>query len=168
MNEIKKIVAPKKPKGRPKIELNLVELERLSTLNCTMEEIALFFDVPLRTLEHKYTHEPEVRKAIDKGRASGKLSLRRKQIQIMDESNNATMAIWLGKQILGQTDKQEITQDINIEERKVLDLSKLSDNELNTIERALKYAVVEPSESREDETLPQVVHKGSMANNRAK
>jgi len=78
------------------------------------------------------------------------------------------MAIWLGKQILGQTDKQEITQDINIEERKVLDLSKLSDNELNTIERALKYAVVEPSESRENETLPQVVHKGSMANNRAK
>ena len=41
MNEIKKIVAPKKPKGGPKIELNLVELERLSTLNCTMEEIAL-------------------------------------------------------------------------------------------------------------------------------
>ena len=168
MNEIKKIVAPKKPKGRPKIELNLVELERLSTLNCTMEEIALFFDVPLRTLEHKYTHEPEVRKAIDKGRASGKLSLRRKQIQIMDESNNATMAIWLGKQILGQTDKQEITQDINIEERKVLDLSKLSDNELNTIERALKYAIVDADTSRENEKVIEPIHQASLVNDRAK
>ena len=83
----------------------------------------------------------------------------------MEETNSTPMAIWLGKQILGQRDRHEITQDINIEERKVLDISKLTDDDLNTIERVLKHAIVEPSESRENEALPQIVHQRSMANN---
>jgi len=32
-------------------------------------------------------------------------------MQIMDEQNSATMAIWLGKQLLGQRDHQDITTD---------------------------------------------------------
>ncbi len=168
MNEIKKIKPVKKRKvGRPKIELNLGELERLSRLNCTMPEISAYFDIPLRTLEDKFTNEPEVRKAIEKGRATGMLSLRRKQIQIMEETNNSTMAIWLGKQMLGQTDRQEIRQDINIEERKVLDVSRLSDDDLNYLERTLKHALVDTDTSGENEKVPQVVHKRGMDNNRA-
>ena len=106
----------KKPKkvGRPKTILNLDELEKLCRLNCTMPEIASYFNVPLRTLEDKYTNDKEIRNTIDKGRNQGKLSLRRKQIQILDETNNATMAIWLGKQLLGQRDKHDIvTEDIS-------------------------------------------------------
>jgi len=168
MNEIKKIKPVKKRKvGRPKIELNLGELERLSRLNCTMPEISAYFDIPLRTLEDKFTNEPEVRKAIEKGRATGMLSLRRKQIQIMEDTNNSTMAIWLGKQMLGQTDRQEIRQDINIEERKVLDVSRLSDDDLNYLERTLKHALVDTDTSGENEKVPQVVHKRGMDNNRA-
>jgi hypothetical protein len=83
----------------------------------------------------------------------------------MDETNNPTMAIWLGKQLLGQRDRQEILQDVHIEERKVLDLTKITDEDLDIIERALKYAVVESSESRENETLPKIIHHRSMANN---
>ena len=169
MNEIKpikKAKTTKKKVGRPKIELNLDELERLSRLNCTMPEISAYFDIPLRTLEDKFTNEPEVRKAIEKGRATGMLSLRRKQIQIMEDTNNSTMAIWLGKQMLGQTDRQEIRQDINIEERKVLDVSRLSDDDLNYLERTLKHALVDTDTSGEDAKVPQVIHKGSMGNNR--
>ena len=161
-NKTKKIT---KNVGRPKIQLNLSELQKLCRLNCTMPEIAAFFDVPLRTLEDKYTNDENVRNAIDKGRNEGKLSLRRKQIQIMDETNNPTMAIWLGKQLLGQRDRQEILQDVHIEERKVLDLTRITDEDLNIIERALKYAVDEPSESREKEALPKIIHQRSMANN---
>ena len=101
------------------------------------------------------------------GRATGKLSLRRKQIQIMEETNNSTMAIWLGKQILGQTDKQEIVQDINIEERKVLDISRLSNDDLDYLERTLKYALVDPDTGGEDAKVPKIIHKGSMGDNRA-
>jgi len=169
MNELKSIKKAKKTKkkvGRPKIELNLGELERLSRLNCTMPEISAYFDIPLRTLEDKFTNEPEVRKAIEKGRATGMLSLRRKQIQIMEDTNNSTMAIWLGKQMLGQTDRQEIRQDINIEERKVLDVSRLSDDDLNYLERTLKHALVDTDTSGENEKVSQVVHKRGMDNNR--
>ena len=81
---------------------------------------------------------------------------------------NPTMAIWLGKQLLGQTERTEISQDIKIEERKVLDLSRLSDNELNTIERALKYAVVDSDTSREDEEVIEPVYQASLVNDRAK
>jgi len=172
MNEIAQIKPVKKRKkptnkvGRPKINLNLEELERLSRLNCTMPEISAYFDIPLRTLEDKFTNEVDVRKAIEKGRATGKLSLRRRQIQIMEETNNPTMAIWLGKQMLGQTDKQEIVQDINIEDRKVLDISRLTDDDLNNLERTLKYALVDESESGENAKVAQTIHQGSMGNDR--
>ena len=172
MNEIAQIKPVKKRKkpinkvGRPKINLNLEELERLSRLNCTIIAISAYFDIPLRTLEKKFTNEVDVRKAIEKGRATGKLSLRRRQIQIMEETNNPTMAIWLGKQMLGQTDKQEIVQDINIEDRKVLDISRLTDDDLNNLERTLKYALVDESESGENAKVAQTIHRGSMGNNR--
>ena len=163
---IKKTKKQVKNVGRPKIDLNLEELERLSRLNCTMPEISAYFDIPLRTLEDKFANELDVRKAIEKGRATGKLSLRRRQIQIMEETNNPTMAIWLGKQMLGQTDKQEIIQEINIEDRKVLDISRLTDDDLNNLERTLKYALVDESESGEDAKVAQTIHQGSMGNNR--
>ena len=85
----------------------------------------------------------------------------------MEDTNNSTMAIWLGKQMLGQTDRQEIRQDINIEERKVLDVSRLSDDDLNYLERTLKHALVDTDTSGENEKVPQVVHKRGMDNNRA-
>ena len=163
---IKKTKKQVKNVGRPKIILNLEELERLSRLNCTMPEISAYFDIPLRTLEDKFANELDVRKAIEKGRATGKLSLRRRQIQIMEETNNPTMAIWLGKQMLGQTDKQEIIQEINIEDRKVLDISRLTDDDLNNLERTLKYALVDESESGEDAKVAQTIHQRSMGNNR--
>ena len=163
---IKKTKKQVKNVGRPKIVLNLEELERLSRLNCTMPEISAYFDIPLRTLEDKFANELDVRKAIEKGRATGKLSLRRRQIQIMEETNNPTMAIWLGKQLLGQTDKQEIIQEINIEDRKVLDISRLTDDDLNNLERTLKYALVDESESGEDAKVAQTIHQRSMGNNR--
>ena len=101
----------KRSVGRPKTNLDLADLEKICRLNCTMPEIAAFFDIPLRTLEDKYTNDEAVRRSIDKGRNQGKLSLRRKQLQIIDETNNPTMAIWLGKQLLGQRDKHDIVTE---------------------------------------------------------
>lgn len=99
------------PVGRPRISIDLIQLEKLSALNCTMPELAAYFRVPLRTLEERYTNDPEVRAAIDQGREFGKLSVRRKQMQIMNEHNNPTMAIWLGKQLLGQRDKHDVVTE---------------------------------------------------------
>ena len=60
MNEIKPIKKSKKKKvGRPKTEIDLIELEKVCRLNCTMPEIAYYFDIPLRTLEDKYTNDEQ-------------------------------------------------------------------------------------------------------------
>ena len=62
--------------------------------------------------------------------------------------------------------ERTIQAAINIEERKVLDISRLSDDDLNYLERTLKHALVDPDTSGEDAKVPQIVHKGSMGNNR--
>lgn len=92
---------------REKIEFNLDALEKLCRLNCTFEEIAAYFNVSTKTIQRRYNEEPDFQKAIDSGRANGKLSLRRLQFKAAEDGNPSTL-IWLGKQLLGQTDKQEI------------------------------------------------------------
>lgn len=96
--------------GRPRIEFNLEELERLCRLNCTVDEIAAYFGCSKRTIEDRLSNEEEFKAIVDKGRANGKTSVRREQFKIM-ENGNAAMAIWLGKQLLGQRDNQEIVND---------------------------------------------------------
>tara|TARA_R100000773_G_C4155811_1_gene75820 strand:+ start:57 stop:458 length:402 start_codon:yes stop_codon:yes gene_type:complete len=102
----------KNPVGRPKTVIDPDDLRRICLLNCTMPEIAAYLRIPLRTLEDRISAEPELKEIIQSGREQGKLSVRRKQFQIMDEENSATMAIWLGKQLLGQRDKHDlVTED---------------------------------------------------------
>jgi len=99
------------PVGRPKMDIDVEELKRLCRLNCTMEEIGAFFGCDKKTIERRYAEEEDFQQAIDQGRGLGKLSVRRKQMQIMDEHNSAAMAICLVKQLLGQRDNQDITTD---------------------------------------------------------
>jgi hypothetical protein len=101
----------KKPVGRPKTEIDSEKLEELSALNCTMPEIAAYFRVPLRTLEDRVRADQNLKDIIEKGRKDGMISVRRKQFQIMDQDNNVTMAIWLGKQLLGQRDKHDVVTE---------------------------------------------------------
>ena len=93
----------KKSVGRPKkYNLDTNQVEQLAGFGCTDTEIASFFDIPRTTLERNYEHY------ITKGRESGKIRLRQYQWAAAKKGNVA-MLIWLGKQILGQSDKQEIT-----------------------------------------------------------
>jgi hypothetical protein len=94
---------------REEIEINLDSLEKLCRLNCTHDEIAAYFNVSTKTVQRRYKDDADFAAAVDKGKAHGRLSLRRQQMKLV-EDGNPTMAIWLGKQLLGQTDKQEIDQ----------------------------------------------------------
>ena len=93
--------------ARPKNQINPKEVEKLAALMCTQEEIASFFDVNVSTISRRFAKE------IEKGRERGKISIRRKQLRLADK--NASMAIFLGKNYLGQSDSQEIKID-NVEE----------------------------------------------------
>ena len=84
-------------------KIDLMELEKLSSLQCTDEEIAAWFGVATRTIERRR----KVKKFADvmaRGKAKGRISVRRMQMKLL-EQGNATMGVWLGKQILGQRDE---------------------------------------------------------------
>jgi len=93
--------------GRPRIEIDLKQLESLCQLQPTDAEIAAFFGVSEGLIADRKQNDPEFMSAYIKGYETGKLSLRRWQFKKAQEGN-ATMLIWLGKQLLGQKDKQEV------------------------------------------------------------
>ena len=88
--------------GRKAINIDLVELEKLCTLQCTDEEIAAWFGVSTRTIESR-RKQPQFSEVMNRGKAKGRISVRRAQMKLL-ESGNGTMGVWLGKQLLGQRD----------------------------------------------------------------
>ncbi|MBR3024674.1 MAG: hypothetical protein IKH50_02530 [Oscillospiraceae bacterium] len=90
--------------GRPRKEIDRTQFEKLCSLQCTRDEICGWFDVTDKTLESwcKREYKLGFSAIYAKKREAGKISLRRAQFQLASKS--AAMAIFLGKQYLGQTD----------------------------------------------------------------
>ena len=89
--------------GRPKkYNIDTDQVEKLSGLGCTNTEIASFFGCDESLIRKSYSD------SVAKGKDSGKIRLRQYQWSAAKKGNVA-MLIWLGKQILGQSDKQDIT-----------------------------------------------------------
>ena len=90
--------------ARPHKEINQKEFEKLCGLQCTHEEICAWFDVTFKTLDGwcKRTYGDGFSKVFAEKRGLGKISLRRSQFRLAEKS--AAMAIFLGKNYLGQKD----------------------------------------------------------------
>lgn len=100
----------KHPGGRPKIPIDWKVIDGLLRIQCTGEEIAGAIGCSYDTLERRCKDEHGASFAdysVEK-RAGGRASLRRVQWQNA-MGGNATMQIWLGKQVLGQVEKREYT-----------------------------------------------------------
>jgi hypothetical protein len=96
--------------GRPRIEIDWADFDRLCEVQCTLAEIAANFGVSEDTIERAVKREHRVSFAdyFAQKRKSGFVSLRRKQFELA-MVGNATMLIFLGKQLLGQADKHQVT-----------------------------------------------------------
>ena len=96
--------------ARPRKEIDKTEFEKLCWMQCTEDEICDWFDVTDKTLCAwcKRTYGQSFSDVSRQKRGVGRIALRRAQFQLAKK--NATMAIWLGKQYLGQTDKIEQTK----------------------------------------------------------
>lgn len=94
---------------RPRIKIDKEQFEKLCSIQCTQAEIAGYFRCSTDTIERWCLREYEqgFAEVFAQKRSLGKISLRRSQFRMAE--NNPTMAIWLGKQYLGQTDKQEVS-----------------------------------------------------------
>jgi len=88
--------------ARPLKEIDEGLVENLARIHCTHEEIAAVVGCSTDTLVRRFAD------LIEQGRQQGKTSLRRKQFEVAMSGDRA-MLIWLGKQFLGQTERQEIT-----------------------------------------------------------
>lgn len=93
--------------GRPKIEIDIDQFEKLCNIQCTKEEIASWFNCSEDTIENfcKKEYKDTFSAVFKRHSGKGKVSLRRNQFKLSE--TNVTMAIFLGKQYLGQSDKIE-------------------------------------------------------------
>lgn len=94
-------------RGRPKIVIDEKLFKKLCGLFCTKEEIAGVFECSEDTIERwcKRTYHMNFAEVYQKESAKGKMSLRRNQFKLSEKS--AAMAIFLGKNYLGQKDSPE-------------------------------------------------------------
>ena len=83
--------------GRDKKVIPPAEVYKLAQIGCKDREIADWFDIDDNTLRYHFQRE------LTKGREALKHSLRRAQVSLA-LGGNAVMLIWLGKNILGQSD----------------------------------------------------------------
>lgn len=94
--------------GRPRIEIDEEQFKGLCSIQCTLQEIAAWFKCSEDTIERwcKRQFKLSFAESYKKFSAGGKISLRRYQMRMAE--HNPTMAIWLGKQYLGQKDYKEV------------------------------------------------------------
>ena len=96
--------------ARPKkYDIDKTQVEKLASYGCTVREVANFFGCSEDLIKKSYSQ------FMTKGKDKGKIRLRQMQWRSA-ENGSVPMQIWLGKQVLGQSDKQEITEVRPIDE----------------------------------------------------
>lgn len=102
--------------ARPRKEIDKKQFENLCGLQCTQEEIADFFSVSPDTIDRwcKREYRQSFAEVFREKRGNGKISLRRMQWRLAER--NASMAIFLGKNYLGQRDNVAIDMGVSVQE----------------------------------------------------
>ena len=131
--------------ARPKVKIDLSELEKLATLQCTEEEIAAYLGISARTLQRRLK-VAKFGDIVERARAKGRVSVRRNLFRLAN-SGNIAAAIFLSKNLLGYRDVVNTQHTgmaggpIQIAARP--DLSQLTDEELNQL-RAITDKTLPP------------------------
>jgi hypothetical protein len=96
-------VPPKDVGGRPPAVIDLLTVERAASIGCPVEDIAALLGIGRATLYDRIGRDPAIAEAIDKGRGSGRATIRRMQWE-KASTGDTPMLIWLGKVLCGQRD----------------------------------------------------------------
>lgn len=94
--------------GRKKTVIPEDEFLKLAELHCTWQEISDWYDVPVGTLRDNFAD------LYKKGTTTTKQRLRQAQLRLALKNYDRTMLIWLGKQILGQSESPIQGDDSNV------------------------------------------------------
>lgn len=94
--------------GRNKTVIPEEQVAQLAQYHCTNKEIADFFEVPLQTFVDNF------RDILTKNRLLTKQRLRKAQLDLALNKHDRVMLIWLGKQMLSQSDSPIVSEDNQI------------------------------------------------------
>ena len=94
--------------GRPRKEIDWKEFESLCKLQCSILEMCQWFHISHQTLERRCRefYGETFGQVFEKKRVGGLISLRRNMFRMSEKQ--PAVAIFLAKNFLGMTDKQEV------------------------------------------------------------
>lgn len=127
---------------KPRIDIDISEVERLAQVCDNEEEIALALGISYRTLQNRKKDFANFATAIKKGKAKANAFVGGKLMQLVKEGNPAAIIFYM-KSRCGwrETVRQELTGPtggaVNIETKQSYDLSNLSVEKLETLEKLL-------------------------------
>ncbi len=145
--------------GRPAVivdEALCKQAETLAAQGLTMIQIANVLGISETTLYDKKSKFSEFSEAIKKGKDKGIATVTSALFNKAIQGDNTAMIFYL-KNRAGWQDK--IEKETIVEQRHILDVTRISNNDLNVIERALESALIEHGESRKDEKVAERVYK---------
>lgn len=94
--------------ARPKLDIDADQVEMLASFGCSTIEIARLHNCDESTIRLRFKNE------LERGRENMKIKLRQLQWK-QAENGNTSLLIFLGKQYLGQSDRNELELVGNLE-----------------------------------------------------
>ena len=155
MNEIKR------SRGRPRFEITpevCEKVENLSAQGLTVDQIALVLGVSHWTIYERQNEFPEFSDALKRGQASGIDQVTNALFENATVGKDNTAIIFYLKNRAGWVDKQEIQS--TVEQRHVIDLTRIPDDQLESIENAFSRLDVGASEGGEVSEIIEGVYEG--------
>jgi hypothetical protein len=124
--------------GRPKAYVDINDFVKLCEMQCTKKEVCGFFDISDGALDEWIKENFDgmnFSTVFERFRTKGLLGLRRNQFQLAER--NTAMAIWLGKQYLGQKD--------------IMTFNSLDDGEDDALTKSIKASLGEADKKDDNE-----------------
>ena len=155
MNKVKNLV------GRPKFEINedvLSKTENLMAKGLTKEQCAGMLGVSVSTFMLHQAENSEFSEAIKRGQASGIDQVTNALFENATVEKDNTAIIFYLKNRAGWVDKQEVQS--TVEQRHVIDLTRIPNDQLEQLENAFKQSDTGASEGREVSEIIEGVYEG--------
>ena len=151
----------KRKVGRPRFEITpevCEKVENLSAQGLTVEQISLVLGINKSTLFDKQNEYPDFSDALKRGRGKGIANVTNALYQKATVDKDNTAIIFYLKNRAGWVDKQEIQS--TVEQRHVIDLTRIPDDQLESIENAFSRLDTGASEGGEVSEIIEGVYEG--------
>ena len=154
-------VKTKNPVGRPRFEITdevLLNVENLMTKGLTKEQASGMLGVSLSTFMLHQSENSEFSDAIKRGQSRGIDAVTNALFEKATIDKDNTAMIFFLKNRAGWVDKQEVAT--TVEQKHVIDLTRIPDDQLKSIEDAFSRTDVGTGESGEVSQIIEGIYEG--------